>query len=216
MFERIVATPSTGERQPSRRRWFARRLWILIPAVCLAAGAGGYAAFRAVTQPVGVACYEQSSLRANRFILQPEDQTPVAVCRALWRPGEEFNPTGTTPAPPLTTCVLTSGALGVFPTKTGVETCSALGLARPSSNPTIQRENQAVAKLQDALATRFLSKCVGREAALSFAQAELQRLGLGGWQVNVPTAFTKKEPCASAAFDVPHKTVLLVPVSKGS
>jgi hypothetical protein len=137
----------------------------------------------------------------------------VAACGALWRPGGKFNPNGHGSVPPLTACVLDSGAIGVFPSLPGSDTCYALGLARPRGSPNQQSENQKVLGLQDALATEFLSRCDGREQAMTFVQQQLMRYGLQGWRVVARMQFTQQEPCASVAFDIAHRTISLVPVS---
>jgi hypothetical protein len=214
LLERIVRTDPELIREP--RRPIRIRRWILIPVAILVLGAAGYVVFRHTDQPLFVACYQRASLSADRAELQPNGQDPVAACGVLWRPGAQFNPDGRVPTPELTACVLPTGAVGVFPGATGVNVCSALGLANPTANPTERRQDQAVQELQNALSNHFLNVCVGRSDALALAQQELHRLGLTGWQVSDRGPFTTRAPCASVAFDIPHRTVTIVPVSNPS
>jgi hypothetical protein len=209
LYERIVAAPTSPDprTRPSRRR-----LWILVPAVVLALGAATYGLFRAVDQPSVLACYRQASLGADRAVLPATGGDPVAACRALWKPGGEFNPQGNASAPPLTACVLTSGGLGVFPSRTGTDTCAALGLRHPEKNNGEGTDAQAIQGFQESVATRFLTSCLDRQAATSFALRELQRWGLRGWRVVVGASFTAARPCASASLDAPHRTLTLIPV----
>jgi hypothetical protein len=199
------------------KKWITkRRLWVLVPAALLAAAAASYGLVRTVRQPLVVACYEQPNLRADRAEVPGTGGNPVTACGLLWRPGGKFNPSGHRLIPPLTACVLDSGATGVFPSLPGSDTCSALGLARPRGSPSERSENQRVLELQDALATEFLSACDGREEAMTFVQQQLMRYGLLGWRVVARMPFTQREPCASVAFDLPHQTISLVPVSNST
>jgi hypothetical protein len=211
LLERIIATPP--EVRPARRRIARRRLWVLVPVALLAAAGASYGLVRSVRQPLIIACYQQPGLRSDRAVVPATGGNPVAACGLLWRPGGKFNPTGQGSVPPLTACVLESGATGVFPSLPGSDTCSALGLARPGGRPSEQGENQRVLELQDALATEFLSRCDGSEQAMDVVQQQLMRYGLQGWRVVARMPFTEREPCASVAFDVPHRTISLVPVS---
>jgi hypothetical protein len=214
LLARIIATPL--EVRPAKR-WISRRkLWVLVPTALLAAAGTSYGLLRSVRQPLVVACYQHPNVRADRAVVPATGGNPVAACGVLWRAGGKFNPSGHGSVPPLTACVLDSGATGVFPSIPGSDTCSALGLAHPGGSPNEQSENQRVLALQDALATEFLSGCDGREQAMTFIQQQLMRYGLEGWRLEARMQFTQREPCASVAFDLPHRTISLVPVSNST
>jgi hypothetical protein len=210
LFERIVDTPPES---PVARRLKGRRLWILLPAVLLLAGAATYAILRPVTEPISIACYQGPDLNANRAIVPSNIDEPVAACGPMWRPGGEFNQAGTISPPPLTVCVLDGGALGVFPSLPQADTCSVLGLAHPDDQ-TGATVNRSLINLYNGLAARFLNECVGRERAILLARAELARTGLSEWRVVLPLPFTDAEPCASLALDIPNHVVRLIPVHR--
>jgi hypothetical protein len=213
LFDRIVQSPAgNGLDEVARRRTLRRKALILVPAAALVAVAAGFAISRAVRQPLIVACYERATLHAPREVIAPTG-TPVQSCRALWGPGAEFNPAGSVRTPPLVACVLGSGAVGVFPDTLRPDTCSALGLGGP---PRSSEQAPRILQLERSLATRFLSSCVGRGSAVRYAEAALRRSGLVGWRVLTPAPFTSAEPCASAAVEVPGRTVSLIPVGNPS
>jgi hypothetical protein len=216
LFERIVERiVVTGpESTPRRTRLMRRRAWLLLPAALLV-GAAGYGIFHKVSQPIVVACYSQPSLSASRALISAGDD-PVAACGVLWLTGGEFNPEGHAQIPPLAACVLDTGAIGVFPDTLGSGTCSNLGLTPASGPGTEGEENLVILQVQEALADQFLSRCVGREDAVAIVEQDLTSHGLNSWRVAAETPFTEQEPCASVAFDVPHQTITLVPVSNST
>jgi hypothetical protein len=209
-FERIVAT--TPQSVPRRRLSWRRRTWFIVPAVLLLVAAG-FGLFRQTSQPLLVACYAQASLGADRAEVPPSGSDPVDACRPLWQPGGELNKTGRLSVPTLEACLLSSGAVGVFPQPAGLDVCAALGLARPSNDPARQIESEALAKVQDTLSSAFLSKCVGQDDAVALARQTLADNHLNNWNVSTPTSFSPADPCASVAFDLAHRTVRLIPVS---
>jgi hypothetical protein len=212
LFERIV----DPRPDVDRTKWWAgrRRLWVLIPVAALI-GAASYGFFREPSEPLVVACYQQPSLDARRAVL-PATNDAVGACHALWEPGAEFNPAGTTAVPPLTVCVLDTGARAVLPQPPGSDTCGELGLARPRDGGHRQSENQAIVNLQNLVTVRFLDACVDRTEAIAFIRTELKSQGLASWRVLTPIPFTKREPCASVSFDVLGRTVRLIPVANSS
>jgi hypothetical protein len=212
LFERIIATdPKTTWL---RRRVWWQRTWLLVPAALLAAAAG-YGVFHKTSQPLVVACYAQSSLTGSVTVVDAGNHGPIAACDDLWAAGGAFNSAGEAGLPPLSACVLDSGAVGVFPGAKGSDTCSALGLA-PADLGKGQGENDALVAVKTALSDAFISRCVGRDEAVSMAKQELADHGLADWQVRADTPFSEDDPCASLAVDVPGRTILLVPVSDSS
>jgi hypothetical protein len=208
LFQRIIATPI--ETTPQRRSVLRRRAWVLVPVALLALAAASYGLLREVREPLVIACYRRPSLSTDRATV-PAAADAVAACRTMWQPGGPFNQ-GRGAPPPLTACVLDSGAIGVFPDTVGSDVCDRLGLSHPASGRGGQLETQALIALQNQLSTRFVSRCVHQADALAFAQDGLAKSGLTGWRVIVATPFTEQEPCASVAIDPPRRTVTLVPV----
>jgi hypothetical protein len=208
LFERIVhRTPEV----PRANRWFGRRLWVLLPVAALI-GAATYGYVREVTQPIVLVCYQQPQIDAHRAVVPVSDDA-VGACRALWHRGSEFNGEGNTSAPLLTECILDSGARAIFPQPAGTDTCEALGLARPAEGGSRQRENEMIVGVLNTLSKRFVTSCVDREQAVALARAELLRHGLDGWRVITPIPFTGGEPCASVSFDVPGRSLRIIPVT---
>ena len=213
LFHRIVTEPPAPERV--KRRRVAPRLWIVVPVAILLLAAAGFGLLRSVRQPLTVTCYERPSLNAHRDAVAATGAGAVRDCAALWKPGALYNPTGKTPAPPLTACVLPDGTVGVFPQARGTDTCARLGLPRPKPLAGSEASAQAAAvALQNAVADRFLSACIGRQEAVAFVRSEFARLGLRGWRIAVTGRFSAERPCASAAYDVPGRILKLVPIPK--
>ena len=212
LLERIVATPpAPPERRKSRIS--RRSTLILVPAVILALGAAGYGLYRAVaTDPLVVACYRLMSGVADVHAAAASEGDPVAMCRALWLPGGEFNPGGRLPIPPLAACVK-NGAVAVYPHPRDVDPCEALGLPHPSQT-TSTGEARALLRVERDLAVALTSSCVPQNRALALANAELDKWGLERWRVVVQQPFTTALPCASAAYDPPTRTVILSPVDE--
>lgn len=130
---------------------------------------------------------------------------PLTACAALWG-DERF---GSAPAPPLVACVLDSGALAVFP-GAGARLCADLELAPP--DPEVQLHGDAAAGLRAVLVERFLDVACRDEAeATAIVRAVLFERGLDDWRVEPAAPFSAAQPCATLAFDVPGRRVLLVP-----
>jgi hypothetical protein len=213
LFHRIVSEPAVAERAPKRR--FLFRAWILVPIAVVGLAAAGYGIYRAVRQPLVVACYQGPSLSTTREGVAASTTDALANCMGLWRPGGRFNARGTQPVPDLTACVLDDGTVGVFPQPAGTDTCSLLGLApaRPGAGGSDQ---QAVVDLQNAVADRFIASCVDRPEAIAFLRSQLQHFHLEGWRVDASVPFTSGRPCASAAYDLAARTIDLVPIPRPS
>jgi|FLYL01.1.fsa_nt_gi hypothetical protein len=210
--ERIFRQVVTSTRPNPLRALGRRRILVLVGAVFLVAAA--YVMFRPVTEPLTVACYGAANLDADIVVVDaPTGGDPVDACRPLWGPDGELGAQfGGSATPDLQACVLESGAVGVFPTASGSQVCTDLGLAVPASDS--NGENQAVIGLRDELVDAFLEQCLDVDEARAKVEEALARHGLEGWQVTVTQTFTEERPCASLAFDVPAKTIELVPVSR--
>jgi hypothetical protein len=210
LFQRIIHTPRAEPEKPFwRRRW---ALLVLVPAVVLVCAAG-YALLSRASDPLVVACFKEPSLDSDRAVVSLSGDDFLAACRTLWEPGGEFNPQGS-PAPPLTSCLLEEGGLAVFPELPNLNTCLALGL-EPATGEEIGDEHRAIQEVQKELSAQFLGACLGQEEATALVQQSLRRHGLLEWRVATQVPFTKDRPCATLAFDLPSRTIALVPTPGG-
>jgi len=183
---------------------------VLAPIAIATAAAGTYGYLQEVRQPLAYACYRQTNLAADRSVVTSDGRGAIEACGSLWRPGSEFNQEGNTDVPPLAACLLESGAIAVFPSFGDGDTCSALGLAHPVQPA--ERDEDRVTRLQAALVERFLGGCLTRAEAVDAVREQLRVQRLEGWRVITPVPFTDREPCASLGFDVPNRTVRVIPV----
>lgn len=206
--EGVVLAPA-GEASPDRRR---RRLWVMIMVGGLVIAAAAFVWLRPVTEPLTVGCYRAADIDADRVVVTSSSRSDaVEACTPLWEPGGEFGSDRQGPAPVLVACVLGSGALGVFPSPDRGDVCTDLGLAHPELSP--EEANRRIVEVQEALVDRFLDACLPEAEARRLVEEELSGRGLEGWRVVVSQPFTDDRACASLAFDVPSRTVELVPVS---
>lgn len=210
LFHRVIRTP---QKEPKRPFWRRRRgLLILVPAVALACAAG-YSLISKLTDPLSVVCFQETSLVSRRASVSAQGSDPVSACGPLWAPGGEFNPEGA-PASPLAACLLEEGNIGVFPRHPNKDTCPALGLT-PVSGVDIDTEHQALQAVQEELAPRFVERCLKEREAADLVADSLHRHGLREWTVLVAAPFTQDRPCATLSYDLPSRTVSLVPASGG-
>ena len=217
LLEEIIdmAQPTTTTRSvpappPSPRR---RRSRMLIPIVAAAAvlsmGFTVYALTRDVTEPSGIGCYAEADTGAKTVVVGADGRPPVAVCEAVWA-GGAFGPGE---MPPLAACVLTTGAVGVFPG--GPETCASLDLA-PLDGTTYPGEVGDFIAFRTALVDRFRAAgCLNEQAASEAVREEFATRGLSGWTVVTESRFSAARPCASLAFEPEAKRVSLVPIPPG-
>lgn len=209
MAQPTTKTPPAPAPAPAPRR-FRRSRPPLIPvaaaAAALSLGFTVYAMNRDVTEPSGIGCYAAADVDANTVVVGADGRAPVAVCEAVWARGA-FGPQET---PPLAACVLTTGAVGVFPG--GPDTCEALELA-PVDQSAYGAEAGGFITLRTALVDRFLGAgCVNEQAATDAVREELATQGASGWSVITKSRFTAARPCASLAFDAEDQKVILVPI----
>lgn len=211
LMERIIATPPEMPPERDRWRWVRSRrgLTILVPVLVVALAAGGYGIYRAVSEPLVIACYQGPSLGADVAALPATGADPASRCRTLWKPGGLFNPGGQTPVPPLMVC-LQHGAFAVVPHQLGSDICKALRLPRPE-NTALNAEQLAAIRVKDSLELAYGPHCVSRPQAVTTARGALDHEGLRDWAVVVTSPFTSARPCASLAVDVEGRAVLIVP-----
>lgn len=206
LFQRIIGSPVRPDRSQRRRRYAL----VLVP-VALAAGlAAGYAWFREAPKPLLVVCFDRVSLQAGQAAVPATPGDPTSSCVPLWRQGGQFAGSSQGFVPPLTACVLPTGAVGIFPASGGQDPCSMLGLAHVDVGGS--GESASIVRVQDALVAAFLARCVGESEAADLARQEMDRNGLSSWRVVVQPGFNPATPCASLAVEEPDRTVLIVPV----
>ncbi len=210
LLEEIVdmAQPTVTTRPtPAPQR--ARRSRLLIPiagaAAVLSLGFTMYAVTRNVTEP-SLGCYAEADTGANTVVVGADGRSPVAVCEGVWA-GGAFGPGAT---PPLAACVLTTGAIGVFPG--GPDTCAALDLS-PLDGASYPGQVEGFLAFRTAIVDRFRAAgCLDEQAATDAVRDELGTQALSSWTVVTQTSFSAARPCASLAFDPEARRVSLVPL----
>lgn len=207
-----------GTRHPRRRRRLTmhiprpRRRTYLLALVPLTAAlaAAAWALSQGATQHLTIGCYASADLQAHTVIVAATDNSPTETCASVWQRGDFGSPS----LPRLQACVLSSGAVAVFPSP-DARACKQLKLAPfTGASSTPQRRGSATT-LKNALVEKFLSNaCIGRDEATSTIRAELRRQHLNNWNMEVTGAFAATRPCASLGFDEEQHRVLLIPIPK--
>lgn len=204
--DRIIAG-----RQPRRRYW---RAWLVIPAIVGTTGAVAATVIdRAPRTTDRVGCYASAEPDADTAVAVADAADAVEVCAALWREGA----VGVGPVPALEACVLPSGAVGVFPRSTPpcAGAVGPVATRPPTGGSTVPAPDVAglTTALSDATAA---AGCLTPTAARELATAELARLGLSGWRIEVGggvngAGFDASRPCAAFAVDDTRDTIVIVP-----
>jgi hypothetical protein len=198
----------------SRRRVRSLVLVLAAAALVLAAtGFGAYALTREPTHVDSIACYEGADLGADVTVIDSQAIDPVAACAALWRSGAVGS---TNEAPPLTPCVLDSGAVAVM--RGGAGVCEDLGIASLSAES--RSRLVSLGELSAELAERFgdasgskrRTACVGEADARRIVRQELEARDLTDWTVDVAVPFDADRRCASASLVPAEKKVQLIPM----
>jgi hypothetical protein len=215
--EEIIA----GTRQlPAKRRLaririprIRRRFYLLalVPAVG-AIAAAAWALTHGATKQFTVGCYATADLQAHTVIVPAGADGALETCRSVWRRGDF----GVRAIPPLQACVLPSGAIGVFPSP-NQHACTQLHLTAltPTKAPPPNRKVGSPIELKNDLVHTFLaSRCMNEQQAVDTVNAEIRRLGLSEWRVQVNGRFTSSRPCASLAFDQDIRHVLIIPLPR--
>ena len=182
--------------------------------VVSATGFGAYALTREPTHVDSIGCFEEADLSSNVAVIGSAATDPVAACAELWRSGALGS---TTSVPPLTACVLDTGAVAVIPGEPGI--CEGLGIASLSADG--RDRLTRLGELRAALAHRFgdgsgskrRTDCVGEAAAMRIARAELEARGLVDWTIEVTSPFSADRRCASASIVPADRSIMLIPVS---
>ncbi len=208
----ILATPRPVVA-PAPRRWarrpLATALGIAVLGVVTVAAA--WLTFRPVTDPLSVTCYQEVRLGGPSVAVASGGDLDPGLCQDEWRSGRLANAAvaAAGEVPPLTACLLQSGALAVLPTA-DEEICDALGLDRP--DPASLPEGSAIRIVEHQLVDLFAAEsCIDMDTAVAAVERELAAGGLTNWTVAAAPA-TPERPCASFSLDPPARTVHLVPL----
>ena len=207
MGQPITTTRPAPAPAPSPRVRRSRRLIpIATAAAVLSMGFTVYAMTRDVTEPTGIGCYAAADVGAKTVVVGADGRAPAAICEAVWAAGA-FGPGE---MPPLAACVLTTGAVGVFPG--GPQTCASLELAVLDDAAYPGEVGEFVA-FRTAIVERFREAgCLNEQAAREAVQDELSTRGIQGWTVVTETKLSAARPCASLAFEPEARRVSLVPI----
>lgn len=198
--------------QPHPRRERRRILLIAVALVSAAIlGAGAYAGYVLTrpTQQLTIGCYNRDSLDADTAVVAADGRAPAAICASVWASAFRDRPQPSQ----LTACVLATGPVGVFPGDSDV--CGRLGLAPYRPDTATQAQVRGLAATKDALVAAFAGSCLNEKKGREAARQLLDRHGFRDWRIEVSQPFTSARPCASLAFDEPHKTLILVPMPRG-
>jgi hypothetical protein len=205
------------QQAPRRRR--RRFVLVLAPAALALVAATGFTTYSLLREPthlMSIGCYETASESANVAIVASDGRSPVETCAELWRAGAIGAPVPRA----LAACVLSTGAIGVFP-GSGEGTCAGLGLADVEASTLAELERFSalrraiLAELGEPATGSSIgsSKCLGEHEARAVTRRALDAHGYGEWTIVVSgDGFTAERPCAEAAFDHGQKVVTLIPV----
>ena len=214
--EEIIAgtrrSPTTQTLRRPRIRRLRRRTYLLaLVPIAGAIAAASWALTQGATKQLTIGCYASANLEAHTVVVEAGSDSVVDACRAVWQRGDF----GNQPAPRLQACVLSSRAIGVFPSPTEAA-CSQLKLAPvTATTPPPSQAGASPLALKNALVRKFLTdRCMNEQQATTTVQTEFRRLRLTNWQVQTNGPFNSNRPCASLAFDEEQHRVLLVPMPK--
>jgi hypothetical protein len=205
---------STHGRVARGRR---RRLGlVLIPAVVVLLGVTGFTTYALTREPThmeSVGCFERASMNANVAVVSADGRDPAVICREIFQASDL-----SVPVPDkLASCVLDTGAIGVFPSS-GPQTCEQLGLADLPASYAVERKRFAalrsaiVAQIGEPASgsTRGGPQCVGEDEAQGIVRRELDAHGYADWDLKViGEPFSAEQPCADVGFS--ENTVFLSP-----
>src|ERR671914_1244268 len=121
--EHLVSEVSMWDRATRQRR--RRRALVLVPAVLAVLAITGFTTYTLTREPTvfeSVGCFETASMSANVAVVAADGRDPAVICSEVFETGGF---PGVSAPDKLASCVLGSGAIGVFP-KSGANTCEDL------------------------------------------------------------------------------------------
>lgn len=177
-------------------------------------GFGGYKLTREPTRVQSIGCYDRADLGASVAVISNTAPDPVTACAAIWQAGDLAGKPAK--VPPLTACVLETGAVAVFPGRPG--TCEELGIASLSVEGRDQLARMA--ELNAVLDARFgtgsgskaRTACVGEVDARRFIRAQLDARGYRDWRIELVYPFNAERRCAYALPEPERGVVTLTPL----
>jgi hypothetical protein len=181
---------------------------LLATAVALAALAAAAAAYVHNRQPshtLDIGCYSAARGQTNVFVVVTRRAEAVEACWDLWRSGK-FAPVPTPTR--LTSCVLESGSVGVFPG--GADVCAKLG--RPLAGPP-PADAGAIADMRDRL-VKANRDCLEPGEARRLAEELFDKYALDGWTTSPAPNYDASRPCTEFSIDEVARRVTLVPAAR--
>lgn len=154
---------------------------------------------------------------SNTTIIEADGRDPVAVCAEVWQQGAF----GAAPHPDaLETCVLESGAVGVFPSS-GTRACTRLGLAPVPAS--YRKKARRITELREAIVRHFGEppsgasagdgKWRGRDGSPRVGPARRRCSRVRDWRIEISgEGFTDERPCAEPTVDPVREVLTLIPV----
>jgi len=204
---------SRSRTMPEADKHPRRQLVLVIAVAILALGlvAAAWLIFRDVSDPISVACYQDTSLGSNVVAASPDGPLEASLCEQVWEEGTLVNeavvPAGQ--APPLVGCVTDQGNLAVFPSE-DPSICAQLGLAEPT--PSSPAEGDTIRQLDNDLVEYFSQhECQTIEQARLDIQQLLDGYGLSEWIIQMSPGGPGRR-CASFGLDAPNNIIHLVPI----
>lgn len=187
-----IAHLTPGAERPARRL-LRRPLVIALALVAIAAATGaGWALTRGnAKETTAVDC----KIDGGTTVIDATSGDPAADCAAIWP----------APVPKLQAYDNGLGGVAVIPA----------GETPPASWTKIESQDVALIVLQESLDDNINgldSACFDASAATTFAQQQIDRLGLVGWTTSVQTAGSPAAPCYGGLADPQAKTVTLQPM----
>jgi len=215
-FETPVSKIISGARRRQRRQ---HRVLGTIPAIGFVAAGGAALMTADDLQIASVVCYDKGDPNdPNQGQVNPTStgQTPESLCAELWEGGYMRGGTRGV-VPPLTACVITHNATGMFRGNVGVfptdeeDLCSTPGL-QPLPEGYVNRAMPFAKMMEDAGATireaavreggSEKGACLTGDSAMRVVTEVLRRHGYGDWTVRV--AADSEGPCRTEVWFEPQ------------
>lgn len=185
-----------------------RRILVAVAALVLIATAAAVAIVLRSETPSSfrILCYGDLDTEVPQVEGLSGETAAARACGAFWQDGP-FGDDGT--VPPLASCVLASGAIGVFPGTD--EVCAELDLPVAVDIEVLDPLVELNGRLSERIVDQGCVDFGSFEAAARQLIVDLE-LDAAGWSVEVPTAPSAERPCASYSLDTERLRLVLVPI----